>query len=235
MNTLLILAYNEETYIEKVILNNINNFDKILIVNDGSKDRTLEIINSLATLNENLTPGLDNVERGYTTIKQEFPDIEPTSLQKLKGIIEKYSNVFTPTGTSKTLPSKSFKSETTPFPSTRYIDSISCSQSRLNGPRSWCPTASKSRSQNVNTAWVNKVTSNTWQVVAGKAYPNIPAFIQVDIGNDKEILSCLIQKRADFMDLRKTNSKERKQRQELSKSASRGLSSHNIKVVLDFS
>jgi hypothetical protein len=32
----------------------------------------------------------------------------------------------------------------------------------------------------------------------------------------------------------KKNSKERKQRQELSKSASRGLSAHNIKVVLDF-
>ena len=32
----------------------------------------------------------------------------------------------------------------------------------------------------------------------------------------------------------KKNSNERKQRQELSKSASRGLSAHNIKVVLDF-
>ena len=32
----------------------------------------------------------------------------------------------------------------------------------------------------------------------------------------------------------KKNSKERKQRQELSKSASRGLSAHNIKIVLDF-
>lgn len=32
----------------------------------------------------------------------------------------------------------------------------------------------------------------------------------------------------------KKNSKERKQRQELSKSASRGLSAHNMKVVLDF-
>jgi hypothetical protein len=32
----------------------------------------------------------------------------------------------------------------------------------------------------------------------------------------------------------KKNSKERKQRQELSKSASRGLSAHNMKVILDF-
>ena len=48
MNTLLILAYNEESSVEKVILNNENIFDKILIVNDASKDRTLEIINSLS-------------------------------------------------------------------------------------------------------------------------------------------------------------------------------------------
>ena len=54
MNTLLILAYNEESHIEKVILNNEKIFDKILIVNDASKDSTLEIINSLSKENEKI-------------------------------------------------------------------------------------------------------------------------------------------------------------------------------------
>jgi glycosyltransferase involved in cell wall biosynthesis len=39
--TLLILAYNEEKYIERTISKYINDFQKIIIVDDKSKDGTL--------------------------------------------------------------------------------------------------------------------------------------------------------------------------------------------------
>ena len=74
MNTLLILAYNEEFNIEEVILNNEINFDKVLVVNDASKDNTSEILNSLSKQNEkinvisnvkNLGPG-KSMELGVT-------------------------------------------------------------------------------------------------------------------------------------------------------------------------
>ena len=40
MVTLIILAYNEEENIELTISNYINEFEEIIIVNDGSKDKT---------------------------------------------------------------------------------------------------------------------------------------------------------------------------------------------------
>ena len=52
-------------------------------------------------------------------------------------------------------------------------------------------------------------------------------------GNYQEIEEDMNQS-YNMIKKQKKNSKERKQRQELSKSASRGLSSHNIKVVLNF-
>ena len=66
MNTLLILAYNEESNIEKVILDNENNFDKILVVNDASKDSTLEILNCLSKQIEkiNVVSNLKNLGPG---------------------------------------------------------------------------------------------------------------------------------------------------------------------------
>jgi len=47
MNTLLVLAYNEELLIEKTILLNEQNFDTIIVVNDKSTDRTKQILDKL--------------------------------------------------------------------------------------------------------------------------------------------------------------------------------------------
>ena len=47
MFTLIVLAYNEEKYIEKTIKESFNHFDEVIIVNDSSKDETLKIINEL--------------------------------------------------------------------------------------------------------------------------------------------------------------------------------------------
>ena len=47
MFTLIVLAYNEEKYIEKTIKESFNHFDEVIIVNDSSKDETLNKINKL--------------------------------------------------------------------------------------------------------------------------------------------------------------------------------------------
>lgn len=54
MDKLLILAYNEELYIKDTILSNINYFDEIIVVNDFSKDSTLQILNDLTKDYKNL-------------------------------------------------------------------------------------------------------------------------------------------------------------------------------------
>ena len=43
MVTLLILAYNEENFIEKTVRKYINEFKEIIIIDDSSKDRTYSI------------------------------------------------------------------------------------------------------------------------------------------------------------------------------------------------
>ena len=48
MNTLLILAYNEESNIEETIALSEKHFDKIIVVNDKSKDNTKSIIEQLS-------------------------------------------------------------------------------------------------------------------------------------------------------------------------------------------
>ena len=47
MFTLLILAYNEEKYIEETIIKYVNDFEKIVVVNDASRDSTLNILENL--------------------------------------------------------------------------------------------------------------------------------------------------------------------------------------------
>ena len=47
-NILVVLAYNEELNIENTINNLYDEFDELIIVNDCSKDRTLEIINKFS-------------------------------------------------------------------------------------------------------------------------------------------------------------------------------------------
>ena len=54
MNTLIVLAYNEELLIEKSILNNEQYFDKIIVVNDKSKDKTKQILEELKKTNEKI-------------------------------------------------------------------------------------------------------------------------------------------------------------------------------------
>ena len=44
MTTLGILSYNEEKNIESVINNYADIFEKIIIINDGSKDETFDIL-----------------------------------------------------------------------------------------------------------------------------------------------------------------------------------------------
>ena len=47
MFTLLVLAYNEEKYIEETIKDYVNDFEKIVVINDASKDSTLTILENL--------------------------------------------------------------------------------------------------------------------------------------------------------------------------------------------
>ena len=42
-----VLAYNEEKNLESTLSEVSNNFDEVIIVNDGSKDKTQEILNKL--------------------------------------------------------------------------------------------------------------------------------------------------------------------------------------------
>ena len=47
MVTLLILAYNEENFIEETVKKYIHDFEEIVIVDDSSKDNTLAICKKL--------------------------------------------------------------------------------------------------------------------------------------------------------------------------------------------
>jgi len=51
MIVLIILSYNEEIYIAETIENYIKEFEKVIVINDGSKDSTLQILNSLSFKN----------------------------------------------------------------------------------------------------------------------------------------------------------------------------------------
>ena len=55
MVTLLILAYNEERFIEQTVLKYTNDFKEIVIIDDASKDKTLKIIKELENKYENIT------------------------------------------------------------------------------------------------------------------------------------------------------------------------------------
>ena len=54
MVTLLILAYNEENFIEKTVRKYINDFKEIIIIDDSSKDRTLSICKKLQSEYKNI-------------------------------------------------------------------------------------------------------------------------------------------------------------------------------------
>ena len=51
MIVLIILSYNEENYITETIENYINEFEKIIVINDGSKDNTSQILKTLSFKN----------------------------------------------------------------------------------------------------------------------------------------------------------------------------------------
>ena len=61
MDKLLILAYNEERYINDTVIRNINLFHEVIVVNDCSTDSTKEILNSLSKKYNNLTV-VDNIK-----------------------------------------------------------------------------------------------------------------------------------------------------------------------------
>ena len=48
MNKLLVLAYNEESKIKETITSQLEVFDEIIVVNDGSNDSTKHIIQQIA-------------------------------------------------------------------------------------------------------------------------------------------------------------------------------------------
>jgi len=52
--TLLVLAYNEEKYIEETIKDYVNDFEKIVVINDASKDSTLTILENLKSSYKNI-------------------------------------------------------------------------------------------------------------------------------------------------------------------------------------
>ena len=54
MNTLIILAFNEELNIEKTIHNNVKYFDSVIVVNDKSTDNTGTILKNLSLDNSKL-------------------------------------------------------------------------------------------------------------------------------------------------------------------------------------
>lgn len=54
MNVLLVLAYNEELNIEETLQSNIDLFDKIVVVNDRSKDSTQSILEELSKKNSKI-------------------------------------------------------------------------------------------------------------------------------------------------------------------------------------
>lgn len=51
MNVLIILAYNEELHIEKTIIDHIDFFDKVVIINDKSSDNTSKVLEKLSIKN----------------------------------------------------------------------------------------------------------------------------------------------------------------------------------------
>lgn len=55
MNVLIVLAFNEELYLEKTILSNIDYFDKVVVVDDKSSDNTVEIVKSLKAKNDKIS------------------------------------------------------------------------------------------------------------------------------------------------------------------------------------
>lgn len=54
MNTLLVLAYNEELLIEQTISMSEKHFDKIIVVNDKSTDKTKQILETIKNNNEKI-------------------------------------------------------------------------------------------------------------------------------------------------------------------------------------
>lgn len=60
MNILLLLAYNEELFIRESIIGNLDLFDKIIVVNDNSKDTTRKIVEEISKKNKNKIELINN-------------------------------------------------------------------------------------------------------------------------------------------------------------------------------
>ena len=78
--SVIIPVYNEEKYIEKTIKESFNHFDEVIIVNDSSKDETLNKINKLELQDFN------NL-KWHTWHVDSVNDIEKLIKRKSTGII----------------------------------------------------------------------------------------------------------------------------------------------------
>jgi glycosyltransferase involved in cell wall biosynthesis len=72
--SLLILAYNEESFIEEVVNKYKNYFDSLIVVNDFSTDRTESILNDLTIKNDNVV--LINNKKNVGPGKSMFNGVE---------------------------------------------------------------------------------------------------------------------------------------------------------------
>ncbi len=87
MFTLIVLAYNEEKYIEKTIKESFNHFDEVIIVNDSSKDETLNKINKLELQDFNNLKIINN-EKNIGAGKSFLNAIKEVDLNKTDYLIK---------------------------------------------------------------------------------------------------------------------------------------------------
>jgi len=89
VNTLLILAYNEEKFIEKTVRKYINDFEEIIIIDDSSKDETLSICKKLRNEYKNIKiiENKKNLGAGksFELGVEYFLDTDSTYLLKIDG------------------------------------------------------------------------------------------------------------------------------------------------------
>ena len=87
MTACLVLAYNEENHIEETLTSVSLLFDLIIVVNDGSTDKTIQKINDLSFKNINLINNEKNLGAGKSLLIgiKEFLNSDESHLIKIDG------------------------------------------------------------------------------------------------------------------------------------------------------